>query len=459
MAGGGVTDLNGPPKWYIPRRFNVIALSFFAITISYMLRSNLSIAILDMSTEFHWKQSNKGLFLSSFFWGYITTQLVGGVAARKFGPKPTQIFVIIVPCILTLFIPWVSKNSEALFVTVRVLCGVAAGGTFPTMYMMLAGWIPHPEKAVSIAIVFAGVNVGTIVIDVVGPVIMKHLGWPFVFYVSGGTGFIWLVLWYVTITSYPNQMRYIHPSEVKYIEDTCEGPVDDGKINVDAKGNEEEQTLLKGKNGLLDNKQALRVLVGYASFWNIVICNFATNWGSYIFLTWLPTYVNEELGFDVQLSGILAITPNISNILFACGSGQLCDVLIVKGFKLLPLRKTLFVIGSLLMIATLTLMAYKEVLGMSNIQVAIMMAIGLGTSGFHLPSLTANIYDIAPYHPSLVVGISNTAGTIPGIVGVFITGVMLQKGMSWGSIWLMAASFYALAMISHFTLCNVKRLV
>ncbi len=52
-------------------------------------------------------------------------------------------------------------------------------------------------------------------------------------------------------------------------------------------------------------------------------------WGKYIFLAWLPTFVNEELGFDLQKSGVIAVTPNISSAIVGFISGKLSDILIV----------------------------------------------------------------------------------------------------------------------------------
>lgn len=43
----------------------------------------------------------------------------------------------------------------------------------------------------------------------------------------------------------------------------------------------------------------------------------------------MPTYVNSQLHFDVQMSGIIAITPSISGALIGFISGRVCDVLLV----------------------------------------------------------------------------------------------------------------------------------
>lgn len=444
------------PKWYIPRRYNVAFLSFFAITLAYMMRSNLSIAILVMAQDFDWPLADKGLFLSSFFMGYITTQLVGGMAARKLGPKFMISFVIVVPSIMTMLIPLVAKKSEFLFVLCRVLTGVFSGPTFPTVFLILGNWVPMPEKSTTLAFVFAGVNIGTIIIDTVGPAIMNHLGWPFVFYISGGIGFIWLFFWLLTITSSPAQMKFIHPNETKYIEDSISHEHDHAGANEHTKINEKE---VEDPHSLAASRKALGILARNKSFWNIVWCGFCLNWGSYIFLTWLPTYVHSELGFSVQWSGIIAITPNISNAIVSVISSKICDHLMVKGWNKLMIRKIALFFGCFLYIITLLLMAFREPLGISSMATVLILGIGSGASGLQVPGYTANIYDIAPYHPSLVVGISNTAGTIPGIVGVFLTGILLQEGWSWSAIWLLPAMFYGLAMVSSVLFMGVKRVV
>eukprot|EP00026_Physarum_polycephalum_P005393 Phypoly_transcript_05427.p1 GENE.Phypoly_transcript_05427~~Phypoly_transcript_05427.p1 ORF type:complete len:470 (+),score=45.01 Phypoly_transcript_05427:477-1886(+) len=468
--GAGPVDDGVYPKWYIPRRYNVVALSFIAITLAYMMRSNLSIAILVMSEDFDWPLSFKGMFLSAFFWGYITTQLIGGMAARRFGPKAMLIFVIVVPSFFTMFIPFVAERSEAMFVICRVLTGIAAGATFPTMFLMLSGWIPNAEKATTLALVFSGTNIGTIIIDTLGPKIMSSMGWQFVFYLSGGAGFVWVIFWYLTIADAPAEMKNIHPCEIKYITGLGEYatllPNESNKsINsIDDYEPDGAEVKRSVENpgvpaGLLGNKEALTILMHSKSFWNIVWCGFCTNWGSYIFLTWLPTYVHTELGFSVQWSGIIAITPNISCAIMAFVSGKICDIMLMKGYNRLRVRKGFFNLGCFMYSATLVVLAYRTTLDIPNVYAATILALGTGGAGLFLPGYSNNIYDVAPYHPSLVVGISNTAGTIPGIVGVFLTGVLLQAGLGWGTIWLMTASFYVLAMVSSILFAGVERLV
>lgn len=75
-------------------------MAFFGFFNVYALRVNLSVAIVSMTEvktvvlengttietqEFDWSSTQQGVILSSFFYGYILTQFVGGLLANKLG--------------------------------------------------------------------------------------------------------------------------------------------------------------------------------------------------------------------------------------------------------------------------------------------------------------------------------------------------------------------------------------
>ncbi|KAF8787050.1 Sialin like protein [Argiope bruennichi] len=106
---------------YIPKRCIFTALSFFGIFIIYATRVNMSVAIVAMvnntnesplngseavagcpslwhnetqdndkdfkGAKYNWNSEIQGIVLSSFYYGYIMTQLPGGVLCDKVGAK------------------------------------------------------------------------------------------------------------------------------------------------------------------------------------------------------------------------------------------------------------------------------------------------------------------------------------------------------------------------------------
>jgi hypothetical protein len=59
-------------------RFIVAILLFICNIICYIDRTSISIAIIPMSSKYKWTNTINGYILSSFFFGYIITQIPGG---------------------------------------------------------------------------------------------------------------------------------------------------------------------------------------------------------------------------------------------------------------------------------------------------------------------------------------------------------------------------------------------
>lgn len=74
------------------------------------MRVNMSVAIVALTENrtiigengtisyeqhFDWSSQQKGFALGAFFYGYITTQFVGGVLATKFGGQRVRINIIL----------------------------------------------------------------------------------------------------------------------------------------------------------------------------------------------------------------------------------------------------------------------------------------------------------------------------------------------------------------------------
>ena len=70
------------------------------------------------------------------------------------------------------------------------------------------------------------------------------------------------------------------------------------------------------------------------------------------------------------------------------------------------------------------------------------------TGGF-----SVNHMDIAPRHAGTLMGITNTAGAIPGIIGVFVTGLILELTGSWVIVFSVAGSvtFFGLVFFLLFS--------
>lgn len=55
----------------------------------------------------------------------------------------------------------------------------------------------------------------------------------------------------------------------------------------------------------------------------------------------------------------------------------------------------------------------------------------LGLASFSLAGLYCNHADLSPRHAPVLLGLTNTVGAVPGIVGVAVTGALLDATGSW----------------------------
>ncbi|WP_173205220.1 MFS transporter [Sphingopyxis sp. BSNA05] len=134
--------------------------------------------------------------LSSFFIGYLLTQVVGGKLADRYGGKVVLGFGVLVWSLFTLVAPPAAALGIAVLIVARIVMGMGEAVTFPAIYALYARWIPVRERSRSAGFSNSGIPLGTVFALLATPVIVAAWGWEWVFYLFGGVGFIWCAVWY-----------------------------------------------------------------------------------------------------------------------------------------------------------------------------------------------------------------------------------------------------------------------
>jgi ACS family sodium-dependent inorganic phosphate cotransporter len=131
----------------------VALLAFFGFCVIYMLRVNLSVAVVAMTAnkthtledgsimiypDFSWDSTTQGFILGSFFYGYIITQIPGGFLATKYGGKRVFLAGIAATSVLTLLTPLFAKAGTGYLITTRILEGLFEGMTYPSIHAIWA---------------------------------------------------------------------------------------------------------------------------------------------------------------------------------------------------------------------------------------------------------------------------------------------------------------------------------
>ncbi|KAK4371903.1 hypothetical protein RND71_007287 [Anisodus tanguticus] len=406
------------PWWeQFPRRFIVVLLCFAAFLLCNMDRVNMSIAILPMSKEFNWNSATVGLIQSSFFWGYLLTQIVGGIWADKLGGKVVLGFGVVWWSIATVLTPFAARLGLPFLLVVRALMGIGEGVAMPAMNNMLSKWIPVSERSRSLALVYSGMYLGSVTGLAFSPYLIQKFGWPSVFYSFGSLGSIWFALWLTKAYSSPKDDPGLSEQEKRLIMD--------GSVS------KEPVTNIPWK-----------LILSKAPVWALIISHFCHNWGTFILLTWMPTYYSQVLKFNLTESGLLCVLPWLSMAIFANLGGWIADTLVSKGFSLTSVRKIMQSIGFLGPAFFLTQLSHVKTPAFA----VLCMACSQGSDAFSQSGLYSNHQDIGPRYAGVLLGLSNTAGVLAGVFGTAATGYILQKG-SWDDVFKVAVVLYIIGTL------------
>ncbi|WP_173205217.1 MFS transporter [Sphingopyxis sp. BSNA05] len=188
-----------------------------------------------------------------------------------------------------------------------------------------------------------------------------------------------------------------------------------------------------------------RALMTNMPVWAVIVAHFCNNWWFYVLLAWLPTFVTKGLGVDYASVGYFAMMPHIALFLCINLSGVVADRLIGRGMTITHVRKLMMLIGFGGSIAALLLVAQAE----DAVTAITIMTVGSALGAFAVSGFFVNHMDIAPEHAGTLMGITNTAGTIPGIIGVLVSGWILDITGSWALVFQVAAAVAAFGLVFY----------
>ncbi|RZF42806.1 hypothetical protein LSTR_LSTR014205 [Laodelphax striatellus] len=251
--------------------------------------------------EFPWDREIQGLILSSFFYGYIATQILGGYLACHYGGKRLFGVGVLATAIFTILTPLLAKLSVYLLTAARVVEGLFEGVTYPAMHGLWSRWAPPSERSRLVAITLSGSYFGTVAALPLSGALAENQGWSAIFYIFGENK--------ILQTLFRNLDQRSPEIEVPWHNILTSVPV-----------------------------------------WAIVAAHFSENWGFYTLLTELPTFMSDRFGYSMHDSGLLSALPYLAMGIVVQASGFLADWLrttgILSTMQTISEWQTVFLISS-----------------------------------------------------------------------------------------------------------------
>ncbi|GBP98050.1 Putative inorganic phosphate cotransporter [Eumeta japonica] len=257
-----------------------LLLLFLAMMLSFAMRVNMSLAIVTMASPdaFGWSVQTQSVVLSSFFWGYVVLQIPGGVMATRFGGARLILACVGINSLVTLLLPLAGFYGgwEAVCAC-RVVQGLAQGFLFPATHSLISKWVPLTEKSRLGTFIYAGAQFGTAVQFMASGFIAHAWGWPAIFYMNGGLGAVWTLIYAFLGADSPQRSKIISSEEKFYIQDSL-GQVGEQKVYA----------------------TPWRSIWTSAPFISLIIVHCGQNWGFWTLMTEIPSYMSNVLGVNIK---------------------------------------------------------------------------------------------------------------------------------------------------------------
>ncbi len=404
-------------------RWGIAILLGIGIVINYFDRVNISVATKPLEAEFHLGAGEMGIILSSFLWSYAILQIPVGALLDKIGIKWLMRVGTILWTIATFMTAIVS--GLGLVILSRILLGIAEAPAFPGSSKATGYWFPLNERGLATSAFDAAAKFSNVIGVPLVAAAVTVWGWRAGFYLTGVLSLLYAALFWVAYRN-PSRHRALSQEEREYIVQ--------GGAQPESEGTEQ---------GILRN---LGFLLRQPKVWGLTLGFMAYGYSFYLFLTWLPGYLETALHMSVLKSGLYTIIPWIvatATDIFI--GGWLVDWLIKRGHDSTRVRKTLLAIGMLLGIAVIGA-AFT-----TNPTVAIIwIYIALGGLAFAAPIGWSIPALIAPKGTVGSVGaIMNFFNNIAGIVAPIVAGFLFQSTGSFAVNFIIAGVILVLGILSY----------
>ncbi|GAA0930488.1 MFS transporter [Pseudonocardia zijingensis] len=401
------------------RRWWVYTLLFLLVAINYMDRSALSVAASPISEEFGLSPGQMGLLLSTFLWTYLLCLIPAGILTDRIGTRWTNAISIAVWSAATV-LAGIVRGFGAL-VGARLLMGVGESTTYPACGRVVQEWAPASERGRVVATYNSGAYAGPALGSLLTAALVTAYGWRTAFVVLGGIGFVWLAAWLIWFRD---------PADARWL------------------GEEERETILR-ERGLAQEEAAgtgadsagVLELLRHRSMWGVALVQSAAVYTQYLFLTWLPGYLEQARGLSVLRSGAFTAIPYVVAMVLGIAIGVVVDRLLSAQGRTTG-RRRLVVAGFLLVSSVVLLTPFVGSITLVLVLISISLTCVSSAVSMNL-ALLADLLR-SPRLAGRANGIAMVGGNTFGIAAPIVTGYVVQATGSYTAAFVVAGVFLLL---------------
>ena len=417
-----MTHADPSPTLWTSRRWRIALLLGVGVIVNFFDRVNLSVAITPLKSELGLSPVAIGYLLSTYSWTYVLLQLPSGPVLDRYGVRRVIRISAFLWSVASLATGLARGFAGIIFA--RLLLGIAEAPTFPGNAKAIGVWFPRSERGLATAIFDSSAKFASAIGVPLVAVVVHYWGWRMSFIATGVLSVGYFALFWRV---------YCDPADDPLLS-LAE------REHIAAGGGQEESAV--------DPRYAasLWFLLRRKKVWGLALGMAAYNYNFYLFLTWLPEYLNTALHLDVLQSGMYAAIPwlaaTVSGLLIG---GWLVDYLIRSGRDSTRVRQTILIGGLVLglSVAGATRTNSPRV-AIFWISIALCGLAASAPVGWSIPGLIA-----PPGSTARVAGIMNFVANLPAILAPVITGYLVGTSQSFRHAFLVAAAVLVAGILSY----------
>ena len=363
-------------------RYWIVGLVALATIINYIDRGALAVLWPEISEELGLTKVEYAVIINVFTFAYAFGQTIFGKIFDWIGVRLGFVLAIAAWSIATML--HAVAGGLTSFAVFRGLLGVSEAGNWPGATKANAEWFPINERAFAQGIFNSGAAIGGIVSAPIVGLLFVFLGsWQATFVAIGILGLFWLVPWLIVYKSGPDAHPWISEEERQFILT--------GQRNKDV---DDVADYAPGSGEILSRKES----------WGVIMASFFLDPIWWLFVGWLPLYLNETYGFGVEEIATYAAVPYIGAMFGAWFGGLLAQNRIQAGWTVNRTRKFVIGLGGAIMLVSLLATTQAAT---PLIAVLLMAAIlfGFQTAVGNIQTLPSDFYS------------GNSVGTLAGYAG------------------------------------------
>lgn len=397
----------GTSKW-----LKIIPVAFVMYMLAYMDRINVGILLPYIQKDLNLSSSVVGEIAGIFFWGYMLLQIPGGLLASKWSARKVIFILMMLWGVAAIACGFV--QTEAQLKAARFFLGVAEGGVWPAVLVMLASWFTLKERARANAFWMACLPVSAMLMAPLSGVLLKYYDWHMVFIIEGFPPLIWAFVWWVMIKDRPSDANWMAEVERNKLETQLQ---------------EEQQKAIKseGYAAAFKNKTVWGLVVMYL-FWMT---------GFYGYTLWVPSVV-KTFTSDPATMGWLTAIP----FTFA-----LFGMIVNSYWSDRRMNRTQHVIVPLLIAAAS--MVTGQFVSDSYLQMILLSITAIGVYAPYGPLWAIPTAIVPAGIVGAALGLQNAIGNLGGYYGPLFVGVLKdQTGDFHAGFFFLASSLVVAAIIT-----------